>query len=112
MDASSEVSVHIYLSVNEKNVEAEGKTIRAPVDRTTLQPGRRVSKAGLESLRPFLITSTDASSSAAPNNGDNIDSERQVNNGSEARPSPRASPGMGMGGHAMTPAGDGPLKWI
>ena len=29
---------------------------RAPVDRATLQPGRRVSKAGLESLRSLSST--------------------------------------------------------
>jgi hypothetical protein len=36
--------------------EALTDTCRAPVDVTTLQPGRRVSKAGLESLRPFAKT--------------------------------------------------------
>ncbi|XAO22662.1 hypothetical protein I312_101435 [Cryptococcus bacillisporus CA1280] len=103
---------------DEREVRKNGVWVhhrRAPVDRTTLQPGRRVSKAGLESLRTFMITSTDRSSpSAVSSNSGSIDNEHQINNsnGPETRPSPRPSPGMGKEGHAMTPAGDGPLRWI
>lgn len=91
------------------------ETTRAPVDRATLQPGRRVSKAGLESLRTFMITSTDRPSPPAVSlNSGSIDNEHQINNsnGPETRPSPRPSPGMGKEGHAMTSAADGPLRWI
>ncbi|WWC69365.1 uncharacterized protein I206_103304 [Kwoniella pini CBS 10737] len=82
---------------DEREVRKNGQWVhhrRAPVDRTTLQPGRRVSKAGLESLRPLNTTSI------TPTNN--------------SRPSP------GLGGelkdkqikHSVTPAGDGPLKWV
>ncbi|WVF72110.1 hypothetical protein IAT40_006922 [Kwoniella sp. CBS 6097] len=82
---------------DEREVRKNGQWVhhrRAPVDRTTLQPGRRVSKAGLESLRPLQTTSITAQG---------------------GRPSPAPSPSLkdgGHGGHAATPAGEGPLKWI
>ncbi|OCF45442.1 hypothetical protein I317_00688 [Kwoniella heveanensis CBS 569] len=85
---------------DEREVRKNGQWVhhrRAPVDRTTLQPGRRVSKAGLESLRPLQTTSITAA------------------RGQGSRPSPAPSPSLkdgGHGGHAVTPAGDGPLKWI
>lgn len=65
------------------------------MDRTTLQPGRRVSKAGLESLRPLNTTSI-----------------------TSPKPSPTPSPGINGESkddnrkHSKTPAGDGPLKWV
>ncbi|WVQ98806.1 hypothetical protein IAU59_005937 [Kwoniella sp. CBS 9459] len=85
---------------DEREVRKNGQWVhhrRAPVDRTTLQPGRRVSKAGLESLRPLQTTSI----TGPGTQGD--------------RPSPAPSPSLkdgGHGGHAATPAGEGPLKWI
>ncbi|WVW82985.1 hypothetical protein I302_105001 [Kwoniella bestiolae CBS 10118] len=83
---------------DEREVRKNGQWVhhrRAPVDRTTLQPGRRVSKAGLESLRPLNTTSI-------------------------TTPKPSPSPGLGQGSeykdrgikHSVTPAGDGPLKWV
>ncbi|WVQ71763.1 hypothetical protein IAR50_001304 [Cryptococcus sp. DSM 104548] len=89
---------------DEREVRKNGVWVhhrRAPVDRTTLQPGRRVSKAGLESLRP-LNTTTPITGAGLPSDGS-----------TDGRPSPRPSPPLGMGGgQAMTPAGDGPLRWI
>ncbi|KAK4683871.1 hypothetical protein P7C73_g6348, partial [Tremellales sp. Uapishka_1] len=69
----------------EREVRKNGQWVhsrRAPVDRTTLQPGRRVSKAGLEGLRPLNTTT-----------------------------SPSPSPDGGNG-HATTPGGDGRLGWV
>ncbi|TYJ56669.1 hypothetical protein B9479_002599 [Cryptococcus floricola] len=90
---------------DEREVRKNGVWVhhrRAPVDRTTLQPGRRVSKAGLESLRPLNTTPINGAGPAS-DDGQTKD----------PRPSPRPSPRLGMGGgHAMTPAGDGPLRWI
>ncbi|WWC89944.1 uncharacterized protein L201_004873 [Kwoniella dendrophila CBS 6074] len=83
---------------DEREVRKNGQWVhhrRAPVDRTTLQPGRRVSKAGLESLRPLKTTSI-----------------------SPQKPSPTPSPGINGESkdnnrkHSKTPAGDGPLKWV
>ncbi|WWD10042.1 hypothetical protein V865_008175 [Kwoniella europaea PYCC6329] len=85
---------------DEREVRKNGQWVhhrRAPVDRTTLQPGRRVSKAGLESLRPLNTTSI-----------------------TSPKPSPSPSPALGSDlkendkriKHSVTPAGDGPLKWV
>lgn len=73
-------------------------TSRAPVDRTTLQPGRRASKAGLESLRiPSGNTSTD----------------KQLDVGSSTGPEgDREEDDKAKGKGAVTPGGEGPLKWI
>ncbi|WRT67225.1 uncharacterized protein IL334_004191 [Kwoniella shivajii] len=84
---------------DEREVRKNGQWVhhrRAPVDRTTLQPGRRVSKAGLESLRPLNITSSTITTRASP------------------IPSPHLGPGVDgkAGKHSVTPAGDGPLKWV
>jgi len=54
------------------------------VDRATLQPGRRVSKAGLESLRPLAAVSPRPSSPAE-------DGKRE---------------------HASTPGSEGRLGWV
>ncbi|WWD16052.1 hypothetical protein CI109_100477 [Kwoniella shandongensis] len=79
---------------DEREVRKNGQWVhqrRAPVDRTTLQPGRRVSKAGLESLRPLNSTS-----STSP------------------RPSPTPSPAGKRGDrhHAATPGTEGALRWV
>ncbi|WVQ78419.1 hypothetical protein IAT38_000505 [Cryptococcus sp. DSM 104549] len=78
---------------DEREVRKNGQWVhhrRAPVDRTTLQPGRRVSKAGLESLRPLNTTT-----------------------GPSPKPSPAPSPGVGgKHPHAATPGGEGPLRWV
>ncbi|OCF71766.1 hypothetical protein I204_07829 [Kwoniella mangroviensis CBS 8886] len=85
---------------DEREVRKNGQWVhhrRAPVDRTTLQPGRRVSKAGLESLRPLnttSITSPKPSPSPSPALGGNLkENDKRIN-------------------HSVTPAGDGPLKWV
>ncbi|WWC61021.1 uncharacterized protein I303_103599 [Kwoniella dejecticola CBS 10117] len=92
---------------DEREVRKNGQWVhhrRAPVDRTTLQPGRRVSKAGLESLRPLNTTSITPTSSSGSHTA--------------ARPSPSLGPGGGgeskdkQHKHSVTPAGDGPLKWV
>ncbi|KAI9637836.1 uncharacterized protein MKK02DRAFT_22401 [Dioszegia hungarica] len=75
--------------VDEREVRKNGQWVqqrrRVPVDRSTLQPGRRASKAGLESLRGLAgITS--------------------------ARPSPQPSPGVEGG--SSTPSAGGRLGWI
>ncbi|EIW69382.1 hypothetical protein TREMEDRAFT_62249 [Tremella mesenterica DSM 1558] len=79
----------------EREVRKNGQWVhqrRAPVDRTTLQPGRRVSKAGLESLRPLA----------------------SVNPSTSPRTSPGLSPSPGgkEGNHAVTPGGEGRLNWV
>jgi hypothetical protein len=69
-------------------------TVRAPVDRTTLQPGRRASKAGLESLR----TGVDG------------DVSLRVETGPEGLKPDDDDKRKGKG--AVTPGGEGPLKWV
>ncbi|ORY24985.1 hypothetical protein BCR39DRAFT_545481 [Naematelia encephala] len=76
---------------DEREVRKNGQWVhhrRAPVDRTTLQPGRRVSKAGLESLRPLDMTSTQLS------------------------PSPSLGPGEEVRKESTTPGGEGRLGWV
>lgn len=76
---------------------AEG--CRVPFDRTTLQPGRRVSKAGLESLRPLAMETASFTK---------VQAERSDRPGA---PEPIASPGAGEK-EVVTPSPDGPLNWI
>ncbi|WVR05164.1 hypothetical protein IAU60_002176 [Kwoniella sp. DSM 27419] len=82
---------------DEREVRKDGHWVhhrRAPFDRTTLQPGRRVSKAGLESLRPLNMADS------AP---------------TAIRPSPVPSPSIREGvdrNHAATPAAEGQLRWV
>ena len=104
-------------------------TGRAPFDRTTLQPGRRVSKAGLESLRPFMTVAkakeqeqeqemgqrpvspkgTALFSSASPDAGSTVVTSRKKNESQEPVASPSAKD-KGVG--TITPRTDGRLNWI
>lgn len=48
-------------------------TCRAPVDRMTLQPGRRASKSGLESLRTNPKTKASDGAPAPPDKDDDAE---------------------------------------
>ncbi|ORX39992.1 hypothetical protein BD324DRAFT_576043 [Kockovaella imperatae] len=81
-------------AADEREVRKNGQWVhhrRAPADRTTLQPGRRVSKAGLESLRSLRPVHDKTSPSSDP------------------RPSPQ--PGEEQKA-ALTPGTDGRLGWV
>ncbi|WVN86723.1 uncharacterized protein L203_101895 [Cryptococcus depauperatus CBS 7841] len=114
-DGQEEEKQARYVMGDEREVRKNGVWVhhrRAPVDRTTLQPGRRVSKAGLESLRPLVATTISSTPLIITTGLDGLSDGTQQVQPDRLRPSPRPSPGARLDGHAMTPAGDGPLKWI
>ena len=79
----------------------------APVDRTTLQPGRRVSKAGLESLRSSTPM---VSSPGGDDDGGEGEGAIDVEGRQKGRPSP--SPGPDLERDAVTPGVEGRLGWV
>lgn len=70
--------------------EDRAEPCRAPVDRQTLQPGRRASKAGLESLRSLSTAQTDDTD----------------------RPSPQPTPTLGGKHESHTPGTESRVGWI